>query len=159
VRIFKLAIIGIILLFLAAFAISLLIPSYIRISKAINLHAEKDSVWSIVRNRNRWPEWHPAFMDDVQRFPPIKTSVLHQDDSLFILKLEQDNKRPVINGWQLFNSSQDSLTLQWYMDFKIGWLPWQKLGSLFFENTYGVMMQEGLTNIKRKEEKQQAISY
>jgi hypothetical protein len=34
------------------------------------------------------------------------------------------------------------------MDFHLKWYPWKKFSSLFFENTYGVMMQEGLENMR-----------
>ena len=151
-RIIKLAIISIALLFIAATAISLLIPSDIRISKAINLHSQPDSIWPLIRNRDKWPQWHPAFINNAPQISSIKSIVLHQDDSLYEIKLQQDNKRPVVNGWRFYNASQDSITLQWYMDFHMGPMPWQKLSSLFFENTYGMMMQEGLTNIKKKVE-------
>jgi hypothetical protein len=36
------------------------------------------------------------------------------------------------------------------MDFKLPWYPWQKFGSLFYENTYGQMMQNGLANSKNR---------
>lgn len=57
-------------------------------------------------------------------------------------------------GWQLHRSNpQDSATLQWYMDFHLSWYPWQKFGSLFYENNYGRMMEQGLYNLKREVEK------
>ena len=66
-----------------------------------------------------------------------------------MMQLQQGNKDAVINGWKIYEyQGVDSLTLQWYMDFHLQWYPWKKFGSLFYENTYGVMMQEGLTNIK-----------
>jgi hypothetical protein len=34
------------------------------------------------------------------------------------------------------------------MDFQLGWYPWQKFSSLFYENTYGNMMQDGLARLK-----------
>ena len=65
------------------------------------------------------------------------------------MHLQQAHKPEVINGWKIYQHSQvDSLTLQWYMDFQLKWYPWQKFGSLFYENTYGVMMEKGLSNIK-----------
>jgi hypothetical protein len=66
-----------------------------------------------------------------------------------IFQLQQPHKKPVINGWKIYHTAPDSLTLQWYMDFHLRWYPWEKLGSLFYENTYGVMMEQGLTNLKR----------
>jgi hypothetical protein len=149
--IIKLGLISIFFLFLATVAISLLIPSHVRISKAINIHADKDSVLSLIANRKNWALWHPAFIHDESRksFDEIRNTIRVQNDSVIIMELNQGNKKPVINGWQVYHASPDSLTLQWYMDFNQGWLPWQKFGSLFYENTYGVLMEQGLTNIKK----------
>jgi hypothetical protein len=151
VRLIKLAIISIVFIFLIALAFSLLIPSHIRISKAINVHGNRDSVFALIGNRDRWPEWHPAFLPaSGLKFPEITISRQTRNDSEIVMQLQQAGKPPVVNGWKLFDHPEvDSLTVQWYMDFKLGWYPWKKFGSLFYENTYGQMMEQGLGNIKR----------
>ncbi|GAC1423128.1 MAG: hypothetical protein NVS1B13_16420 [Flavisolibacter sp.] len=128
-----------------------MIPGHIRISKAINLHANKDSIFALIANRTRWPQWHPAFTPEGPKINlrEIKSFIEIENDSIIIIKLIQGRKTPVINGWQLYQATADSLTLQWYMDFHSGWMPWQKLRSLFYENTYGVLMEQGLGNIKK----------
>jgi hypothetical protein len=135
---------------MVATGISLMIPSHIRISKAINIHGSKDSIFALIKDQNRWRQWHPAFIpaDSARNFPSIHITKINENDTAIIFKLQQSNKRPVLNGWQIYNLSADSLTLQWYMDFRIKWYPWQKFGSMFYENTYGVLMEQGLTNIK-----------
>jgi hypothetical protein len=35
------------------------------------------------------------------------------------------------------------------MDFHLKWYPWKKFSSLFFENRYGVLMEQGLSHIKK----------
>ena len=151
-RLIKLALASIIFIFLVGTAISLLIPSHIRISKAINLLSPKDSIFVLVANRERWKEWHPAFMagKDIPKFPVINIVSKKQVDNEVILVLQQGNHSPVPNGWKIYeHASVDSITLQWYMDFNLKWYPWKKFSSLFFENTYGVMMEQGLSNIKK----------
>jgi len=153
VRLIKLAILSIVFLFIVITAISLLIPSHIRISKAINIHGEKDSIFALISNPARWKEWHPAFVpnDSTPKFPSIRIVQKIQNDTEIVMHLQQSNKPEVINGWKIYKHSiTDSLTLQWYMDFHLKWYPWKKFGSLFFENTYGAMMQQGLENIKTK---------
>ena len=149
-RLIKLAVISIVFLFLVVTAISLLIPSHIRISKAINLLAEKDSIFALVADTTRWKEWHPAFIpNDSLNFPSIQIIPIVRNDSAIVMSLQQSHKQKVINGWKIYqHKGVDSLTLQWYMDFQLKWYPWKKFGSLFFENTYGVMMEQGLGNIK-----------
>lgn len=149
-RIIKLAIISIIFIFLLALGFSLLIPSHIRISKAINIHGSKDSVFALIGDTARWPEWHPAFSPrSGLKFPEISIATERRNDSEIVMQMQQGQKRPVVNGWKLFEHPEvDSLTIQWYMDFRLGWYPWKKFGSLFYENTYGQMMEQGLANIK-----------
>ena len=50
-------------MFLVVTAISLLIPSNIRISKAINLAPPGDSVMIWIKDQGLWSRWHPAFLN------------------------------------------------------------------------------------------------
>ena len=151
-RLIKLGLLSIFFLFAIVTAISLLIPSHIRISKAINIHGEKDSIFGLINDTANWKLWHPAFIpnDSTPKFPSIHIVQRLQNDSEIVMHLRQSGKPEVINGWKIYRHSRvDSLTLQWYMDFHLKWYPWKKFGSLFYENTYGVMMEQGLDNIKQ----------
>ena len=155
-RLIKLALISIIIIFLIATGFSLLIPSHIRISKAINLHTSKDQIFPLIKNKEEWKSWHPAFIqnDSTPKFDSIHIVSQQQTDSELIMQLQQGKKDVVTNGWKVYEyKGVDSVTLQWYMDFNLKWYPWKKFGSLFYENSYGVMMQEGLSNIKEIVEK------
>lgn len=155
-RLIKLGLLSLFFLFLAVTAISLFIPSHIRISKAINIHSDAGTVLSLVRHRESWKLWHPAYMggDSARKFPRVEATTLSDNDSEVVLELRQEGRRPVVSGWKTYaHEGVDSLTLQWYMDFHLKWYPWQKLGSLFYENAYGVMMQQGLENIRKAAEK------
>jgi len=152
VRLIKLALISIIFLFFVVTAISLLIPSRIRISKAINIYTQKDSVFVLINDTTKWKRWHPAFIpnDSTPKFPTVHIVQKIQNDSEIVMTLQQQGKPEVINGWKIYQANPtDSLTLQWYMDFHLKWYPWQKFGSLFYENTYGKLMEQGLDNIKQ----------
>ena len=151
-KLFRLAALSIVFLFVIATAISLMIPQHIRISRAINIFGTKDSIFSLIRDTGKWKEWHPAFMpsDQQKRIPLTHVALSSSSDSSLVVKLWQDQKKPVVNGWQIYHVSADSLTLQWYMDFQLKWYPWQKFGSLFFESTYGILMEQGLVNIRNR---------
>jgi hypothetical protein len=156
VRLIKLALISVIFLFLVVTAISLLIPSHVRLSKAINIEGSKDSVFALISDTTRWKQWHPAFIpnDVTRRIAPIHIAQKSQNDSEIVMHLQQADKPGVINGWKVYeHQATDSITLQWYMDFHLKWYPWRKFESLFYENTYGVMMEQGLENIKNGVEK------
>ncbi|RYY90244.1 MAG: hypothetical protein EOO15_03290 [Chitinophagaceae bacterium] len=72
-----------------------------------------------------------------------------RSDSLARVTLTHPGVRDLHNSFQLHRfEGADSLTLQWYIDFKLKWYPWEKFSSLFFENSYGNMMQTGLERMK-----------
>ena len=152
-RILKLAVISFILFFLLFTAISLLFPSHIRISRAINIGAPTSSILDGVRDTQNWHQWHPAFENSaaVSKKPGVR--FVQNTDSLVVAEMTNNGKKKLINGWQVYqHQGTDSITLQWYIDFHLQWYPWQKFGSLFYENTYGAMMQDGLLKLKTQTE-------
>lgn len=153
-RIIKLIIVSALFFFLLLTAMSLLIPSHVRISRAINLPVQHTHVMSFVEDTATWKQWHPFFKDrsiqDVLSQNQVQWETKQKNDSLFVMSLTQKGHAPVENTWQLHSlASADSIALQWYMDFRLSWYPWQKFGSLFYEKTYGTMMEQGLYDVKR----------
>ena len=149
IRLLKLMLISFLVLFGMITLISLLIPSSIRISRAINVGA-RSNVAQMIRDTTRWPQWHPAF-NDSSGVTRISITPQKMDSLQWIFNLSQGERPPVRNGFQLHTYPQgDSSTLQWYMDFKLPWYPWHKFGSLFYESTYGAMMEKGLSSIREK---------
>ena len=159
-RFIKLAILSFFFLFLLVTGISLFIPSHLRVSKAINVEATDEQVFYYIGNLSEWKRWHPA----LKNLPESEITV-KVDQSLFVrgsviriiekrpdeivTEIKNEGGRPVMSGMKLMHHSQsDSLTLQWYMDFRLHWYPWEKFRSLFYENIYGVQMEQGLSNLK-----------
>jgi hypothetical protein len=159
VRIIKLAFISFIVFFVIITGFSLFIPSYIRLSKVVNVGGEKDSIFSLIRNKDQWPRWHPAFTgknknETVTALQNMETHLVSQNDSVLQMQWRQGGKKTIHNGWEIHDGgTTDSTALQWYMDFHSSWYPWQKFGSLFYEHNYGRMMEQGLHNIKKEIEK------
>ena len=164
-RFIKLALLSFIILFLLITGISLFIPSHIRISKAINIKAEQDSIMAQIKDATKWKNWYPG-LDTAKLFyeaGEVKGVILDNKDPLhpvyiIINKAEPGEitaqfitkkMLPVVNGWKTISySTNDSVTLQWYMDFHLRWYPWEKFGSLFLESSYGAKMEKGLTNLR-----------
>jgi hypothetical protein len=153
-RLVKLAIISFVFIFGVITLISLLIPSEIRISRAIDLDTDRPAVLDLIAHKEKWPLWHPAYgqgNDSLQAKWVEETSwkKLVQNDTMVVIALQPKGKKTIINGWQLYRHNHSaSPTLQWYMDFHLSWYPWQKFSSLFYEGTYGKMMEVGLNNLK-----------
>ena len=146
-------IIGILLLFLVSLGISLMIPSEIKISRAIDIQADKDTVYKLLANKEEWPVWNPVFSENnSSNFQKINVTSLTRTDSILLFRLDQPGKKPVLNGWRLFKGGPQTVTVQWYMDLTLKWYPWEKFKSLFFENTIGAIMEQGLKNLKNRAE-------
>lgn len=151
-RLLKLAIISIIILFGILTCISLIIPSHIRLVKIIAIKPERDSIFSLIKNKNKWPLWHPSFLNGERRemLSKIELNLLAEKDSVLLMQWMQKGKRPLDMGWQLLATDDIYVTLQWHINFRLSWYPWEKIGSLFYENNYGAMMEQGLLNIKKE---------
>ena len=152
-RLLKLAFISLLFLFVIVTGISLLIPSHIRLAKVITIRPEKDSIFALIKNKDQWTRWHPSFLNgnNAAMLSKITTTIVSEKDSVLLMQWHQKDKKTLDMGWQLSRSNNiDPATLQWFMDFQTSWYPWQKIGSLFYENNYGAMMEQGLLNIKKE---------
>ena len=165
-RYLRLLILSFVLLFLVVFGISMFIPSNVRISKAINVKAEPTAIWTQVDDMRKWPEWNPFFAGvDKSAITELDTTAgrlrsmrvngtdISWDQveaSERIAAMRRPGRKPVMNGWKCMQlQGSDSTTVQWYMDFKLSWYPWEKFSSLLFEKSYGPQMEKGLANLKK----------
>jgi len=170
-RIIKLAILSFIFLFLVVTIISLFIPGHIRISKATNIGSEDVFRYNIyVSQLPQWKQWHPALKNIPENeFQILKDSsisihgttirITERKKDELVTEMRTDKGRPILSGFKLIRHQEgDSATLQWYMDFKLRWYPWEKFRSLFYENIYGLQMEQGLKNLKELSETSRSSS-
>lgn len=142
-RIIKLGIISLVAFAIMITLISFFFPSHVRISKAINIGAPADSV---IYNLHQFSTWHPAY-DSAGGLPDTVLESKRTDANEIDFSLQ--DKGNAANGWKVLSGLYpDSVTVQWYMDFKLHWYPWEKFSSLFFENRFGPQMEKGLTRLK-----------
>jgi Polyketide cyclase / dehydrase and lipid transport len=171
VKIFRLLFFSGLFLFLLVTGISLFIPSDIRISKAINIAAPADSVSKQLTDPLKWKTWFPGLESSIPFYETGEVNgVMISDSSKQYIRITERKKdevitelgsgsKKVISGWKLISHSQsDSTTLQWYMDFRLRWYPWEKFSSLLFEKSYGLTMEKGLNNIKKLSESDRTSS-
>ena len=144
-RIVKLALISLVFFSLMITLISLFFPSKVRISKAIDINTSKEKLMPFLKDTMEWKKWYPG-ADSAQVLPTISSVT----DSSVVARSTMLNGRNGITGWNLYPSSfPNTITIQWYMDFKLGWLPWEKFSGLLLEKRYGPLMEKGLENLKK----------
>ena len=162
--IIKLGIISVIVFALLITGFSLFIPSHVRISKAIDINAAKDSVMMQVSDAANWKKWYPGAdsMNLLLVEGKIKGIEAHSGQGLMITSVN-DSTVLAINtgsisrrgetGWNFYPANNNAVTVQWYIDFHLKWYPWEKFSSLMLEKRYGPQMEQGLGNLKALFEK------
>jgi hypothetical protein len=145
-RYIKLGLISIVMIFLLFTGMSLFIPSNVNISRAINLAAKPDAVLQLIRDTTKWNQWYPGF--DTLQSQGAAISFQPSENNKVTVEFRKGDSRPIISTWQIIPyTTTDSITVQWYMHFKLRWYPWEKFGSLLYDRAYGQQMERGLNNL------------
>lgn len=139
-RVLKLSVISVIVIFVIVFLISLLFPSTVRISRAINIDAEKQAVYPLIADTANWKHWNSLAREG------ISIEVLKSDSNLVKTKWSY-GERSVHGSFRLEKIGEVTV-VQWYFDFQLKWYPWEKFGSITFEDQFGKAMETSLTKLK-----------
>lgn len=164
-RVIKLGIISLVVFTILLTLISFFFPSRVRISKAIDINAGRDSVMARLADPVRWQSWYPGadslgpFMAD-GKIKGVGTGAQQAlmftgatDSTVRAANVGPHSKKGE-TGWNIFpGHTPRTVTLQWYMDFHLRWYPWEKFSGLLLEKRYGPMMEKGLTTLKSQIEK------
>lgn len=147
-RIIKLGIISLVFFAIMITMISFLFPSHVRISKAIDINATNEQVLAQLKDTANWKNWYPG-ADSL--LPAVELNV---NDSLVSFQQVREGKKAE-EGIHIIKTERPGITtVQWYMDIKLHWYPWEKFSSLLLESRYGPFMERGLSKLKNYLEKQ-----
>jgi hypothetical protein len=160
-RVIKLGLISLVVFSLLITGISLFFPSHVRISKAIDIETNKDSLLDQLKDLSLWKNWYPGadtmqllLVDGVQEGLQVDAEqglirLTGINDSVITAITTGPRVREVKSGWNIFEGSRPNMiTIQWYMDFHLRWYPWEKFSSLLLEKRYGPAMEKGLDKLK-----------
>jgi len=157
-RYIKLVLFSVIILFLLMTAISLLFPSTVIVSRAVNISRPKDSVFTYIKDMNGWKQW----IDGMDK-PVVKILSASEADMAGTKVVIDTSTLPAIKSlWQnskgkwmiaTINLFQDAAhlntTVQWQYEQKVKWYPWEKFGSMMNDKILGPMMETDLNNLKK----------
>jgi hypothetical protein len=88
--------------------------------------------------------WYPG-ADSATSLPVITATT---DSSVTAITITNAGRKG-ITGWNVMHTAYPgTVTVQWYMDFRLRWYPWEKFSGLLFEKRYGPVMEKGLENLK-----------
>ena len=158
-RLVKLGVISIVIFSLLILLFSLLFPSEVRISRAININAQAGSVLLYLNNMQKLALWNEMVITpDLTN--KSATSTVFTSDQLKIKLLGNATNNSINTVWKKSSSKEiqsvfnvvenesGTTVVQWYFDFKLRWYPWEKFGSIVFDKQLGPSMEKSLQNLK-----------
>ena len=160
-RILKLFIISVIVLFLILTAFSSLLPSQVRISRATDITASSQLVRLQLEELKEWEHWNEYVMALPQKTitvdsiysKELSVSIIDTSQELIKTKWRQQNGKAFPGIFRLIDHGSVT-TVQWYFEFKLKWYPWEKFGSIIYDKQLGPFMEKSLNNLKRLLEKE-----
>jgi hypothetical protein len=140
IRVVKLALISAVVLFCILTAISLMIPSTVRISRAVDIEAERNEVYPLLADTTKWKSWNDLKNDRI-------TIQLKSADSNLIHSSWSYGGRTFECFYRL-EKIRDVTVVNWYFDVRLKWYPWEKFASITFEKQFGPHMESSLVKLK-----------
>ena len=166
--IIKNLLIGTIGLFVVVTLMSLLLPSDIKVSRAVIINAPEDSVYKQIADFKNWKNWHPLFKNDSSVITFSNPSfgknaycniifngkkshlVITNSDSSFVQFLSQEK-----DAFDIENEisivpvkEQNNLRIEWKALTKLHWYPWDKFYGIFIDRITGNGYQQSLESLK-----------
>jgi len=168
-RIIKFLFISVLVLFGVLTALSLLFPSRLRMSRAINVAARREKIDAAIGDLHQWEHWNrfiAATPLTNRSFSTPSSGVgafLHSDQlRLTVIAATPDsialdwilsNGKHFEGGFNILQNGGDSITVQSWFDFHFRWYPWEKLGILVYDRNFGPVMEGSLSDLKQYLEK------
>ena len=157
-RFVKLALISAVILSIVIYLFSLIIPSTIRISRAVNIAVPRDSLVKALADLRQWQHWNELtnnpdltnkqVTENEFSSATLKVTKQAQVGDTLLTAWQQQNARVLTSGF-IWMGTDGQLVLQWYFDIKLRWYPWEKFGSIVFDKQLGPPMEKSLANLKK----------
>ena len=159
-RLVKLALISIVIFSLLILVFSLLFPSEVRISRAINIDAKADTVALYLNNMQKLTLWNEmantpdltnkSATNNVFTSDQLKIKLLANATTDTIKAVwKKSGSREIHSVFNIIQAQSNTTVVQWYFDFKLKWYPWEKFGSIVFDKQLGPSMEKSLMNLKK----------
>ncbi|MEO6914514.1 MAG: hypothetical protein ABI151_01795 [Chitinophagaceae bacterium] len=155
--IIKLLLISVVVLFLVITGISSLLPSEIRVSRALDISAHPDTVMKALKELSKWNKWN-EFVKPVSDISISGDSLLSpQLDVVIIPRAGRElgstwmqPGHPVLASVFSVYQTRGVTTIHWYFTCHFKWYPWEKLGSIVYDKQLGTPMEQSLQNLKKR---------
>lgn len=165
-KLLKLGLISLVILFLLATIMGAMLPSKVLVSRAVNIKAPIDSVRNQIEDIRQWPNWVEGMNDPsvhIQssvnaQIGKSEVTIAEKNDSTVISTWITAKGKPQISTMRVIYQPQQGVTIvQWQFEQSIGWLPWERLGSIMNDKILGPMMEKNLDQLRRLIEAETSI--
>ncbi|HUR12275.1 MAG TPA: hypothetical protein VM012_12945 [Flavitalea sp.] len=156
-RFLKLAVISLVIFTGLLVLISFLIPSSVRVTRAISIRGDSSLLKKELNNLAAWPRWNEMIQSP--NLTHVKISAGHfYSDELQINVTDtaamktawiQKGRQGVEAAFHFIPSSGNEVILKWQFVFHLRWYPWEKFGSIVIERQVGGTMERSLNNFKK----------
>lgn len=158
-------VLSIVVLFAVVTAVSLLFPSTVVVSRAIDINGTEDSVLSYTANLQKWKFWVEGMKDSsVIIYSPLRAQLNKTGVTIDSIQNKAafatwvgSNGRVMQSMLQIIpsaNKENRQVTLHWQFVQHLHWYPWEKFASMMNDKILGVMMEKNLSHLKDCIEKQ-----
>jgi len=159
-RLLKLFLISVTVFLILLFGMSIILPSSVVISRAVDISANSKDAFNKINNCIVWKTWITQLNDSSLK--NISATKIHSGKfEVTITSVEADR---VISQWvdskgniqestmRVISSPSvpNATTVQWQYEEHISWYqPWEKFASLVGDQILGTMMETNLNNLKK----------
>ena len=169
-RIIKQLLLGAVGLFILVFLFSLLLPSRVRISRAVLIRQPEDTVAAHLQNIHEWNKWNALLQFDAgaefhyqgdsivywnsrQQKKETQNRILLQSkkDTLIPFVMNLYGQKELQCGFSLskYEGMEGKATqLEWWIVEKTGWMPWEKFYGIFADRLKGPVMERSLDQFR-----------
>src|SRR5665647_160654 len=169
-RLIKAFLVGVTGLFIIITLFSLVIPSQVRVSRAVVINnTNSGEVYQQIAHFENWKKWHPIFTIDSAKLYWDAPAIAGKDSGCHIMHRQQD----IIISLQSADSnsikfllqakgendiendivitplpSQQSVQVEWRAITKLHWYPWEKFYGIFIDKLTGTGYEVALNGLK-----------
>ena len=159
-KLIKLVLISAVVLFVLITALSLLLPSHVRISRAININGSRELIQPYIGDLREWKKWNrfviiadsmkeiEVLLSERVQAKKLQVSLIRNDADTIEAIWRQPGGKASIGGFALLPGEHYTV-VQWYFDFYLDWYPWQKFQSIIYDKQLGIPMENSLQQLKQ----------
>jgi len=159
-KLIKLVLISAVVLFVLITALSLLLPSHVRISRAININSSSEMIRPYISDLREWKKWNrfviiadsmkevEVLLSDRVQTKKLQVSLIRNDADSVESIWRQPGGKTSVGGFALLPGEHYTV-VQWYFDFQLDWYPWQKFQSIIYDKQLGIPMENSLQQLKQ----------